>query len=296
MKAETIIDIPKDVNSYQALKQLILEGAGKQDVIGRHARHCDVTGKNNKWMKWMQYEEKTEQKHAQILVPELEQYTTLKNKNILDFGSGTGGSAVAIAAKGAVVTGVEPIYLNYLASIKRAKMYGFENRIKFIYCPDTSTLPFENMTFDICYANSVFEYIPDQRQKYLLEIWRILKEDGLLFITDTSNGIYPVELHTGRVLINYLPKKTKRLKLVRGVTYWEIKNAFAECHYSILNSMSNDDKLRKYFYRKSRVLLFERRLLYTFCRCIDKTICRVFCWPIDAFFPWLNIVLRKEGI
>ncbi len=280
------------MKSYQALKQLIFMGAGKQDVIGRPARPCDVIGENNEWMK---YEKKTEQKHAQILVPQLEQYTALRDKTVLDFGSGTGGSTVAVAAKGAVITGVEPIYLNYVASIERAKMHALENRIKLIHCPDTSNLPFGTGSFEICFANSVFEYITENRKKYFLEMWRILKKGGILFITDTSNGIYPFDLHTGKFWINYQPKRAQKLKAIRGVTYWEIINAFNGFHYSVLNLVLNHNKLKKYFYRNSKTLSFERRFLYCFFRCIEKSICKLFCLPIDAFLPWLNIVLRKES-
>jgi ubiquinone/menaquinone biosynthesis C-methylase UbiE len=287
-----IMNIPRDMNRYHALKQLISEGAGKQDVIGRPARYCDEIGKNNKWM---EYEKKTEEKHARILVPQLEKYTALTKKTVLDFGSGTGGSAVAIAARGALVTGVEPIHLNFLASIERAKTYRLESRIKFIYCSDTSKLPFDNQSFDICFANSVFEYIIENRQKYFLEIWRVLNKGGLLFITDTSNGIYPFDLHTGKFWINYQPKRVKRLRAIRGVTYWEIMRAFNGYNYSVLNFASNHDNLTKYFYHNSKGLSFERRLSYVFFRLLEKSICKLFDWPIEALLPWLNIVLRKDS-
>lgn len=54
---------------------------------------------------------------------------------------------------------------------------------KFVTTTTNPHLPFEDNYFDFIYATSVFTHIDDLADFWLLELRRILKQDGLLFVT-----------------------------------------------------------------------------------------------------------------
>jgi ubiquinone/menaquinone biosynthesis C-methylase UbiE len=280
-----------DEKAFDQLKMIInKEGAGKQDVIGRREQQSKSSESN----KWTEYEYHVERKHAMILVPFIERYMDIRDQLILDFGSGTGGSSVALSAKDATVIGVEPIYANFLAANLRARMYGLNNKAKFFYTPETKNLPFRESSFDACIANSVFQCIVKERNQYISELWRVLKKGGLLFITDTSNGIYPVEMHTKRWFINYKPKRAIRDKCIRGMPYWEILGALRGHAYTVMNLRCNKDDLYWYFHKLGFPVRGRKKVIYYFFLGLEKVLSTRFSTPISAFLPWMNIVVRKE--
>ncbi|MEO8446318.1 MAG: class I SAM-dependent methyltransferase [bacterium] len=51
-------------------------------------------------------------------------------------------------------------------------------------------LPFEDRYFDLIYAGSVFTHIDDLAESWLLEVKRILKDDGFLYLTIHDKGTF----------------------------------------------------------------------------------------------------------
>lgn len=98
----------------------------------------------------------------------------VKNKKILDAGSGTGISSKILAEKGAKVTGIE-ISKNMLDIAKKyCKGFG----IKFDK-GSIDELPYEDCSFDIILASLVIHYFEDPTNVFK-EFHRVLKNGGVL--------------------------------------------------------------------------------------------------------------------
>jgi len=83
------------------------------------------------------------------------------------------------------------------------------------------SLPFKDQVFDVVILASVFEHFkPEHRLPSVNEIFRVLKENGRL-IGQIPNMYFPIELHSGLPLQQYLPRQIAngylRLRCPEGV-------------------------------------------------------------------------------
>jgi len=102
-------------------------------------------------------------------------------KNILDFGCGSGIVANELKKAGYNVVGVD-ISQNAINETKRKYP-----DINFICVSVENKLPFEDKEFDAIYCTEVIEHIYDT-EFLMKEFGRILKKDGLLFISTPYHG------------------------------------------------------------------------------------------------------------
>ncbi|HLA95561.1 MAG TPA: methyltransferase [Pyrinomonadaceae bacterium] len=129
-------------------------------------------------------------------------------KRILDFGCGSGASTAILARTfpESEIVGIE--LLDDLLEIARArqKHYGFEN-VTFLRSPEGSKLPDDIGDFDIAIMSAVYEHLlPAERKTILPSLWDLILPNGILFLNQTPNRLFPFELHTTMLpLINYLP-------------------------------------------------------------------------------------------
>ena len=90
-------------------------------------------------------------------------------------------------------------------------------------------LPFDDACFDLVLANSVLEYVdPARLDATIAELHRVLRPGGWLFICGTANRLALRERHSGRWLVNYLPRIFDRLhgrRLQRGLAPWRLARA-----------------------------------------------------------------------
>ena len=106
----------------------------------------------------------------------LEVMGDLKGARVLDVGCGDGALACAAAARGAVVTGVDPDPAMLAAACARAKHDGanvhfMEGRIE--------RLPFADATFDVVATITVLCFVADA-QRAVREMARVLRPGGRL--------------------------------------------------------------------------------------------------------------------
>ncbi len=90
----------------------------------------------------------------------------------------------------------------------RADFYEMNN-VKFILSKEEETLPLELKEFDFAVCNALIEHLlPSERYSLLSDIWKKMNIRGILFVSETPNRFFPIELHTTNLpLINYLPDK-----------------------------------------------------------------------------------------
>lgn len=129
---------------------------------------------------------------------------------LLDYGSGTGNIAEALADAGYSVTGVD-----ISGSMIAAARARHGSKIGFRHIAPAGPLPFASGNFDAAIASSVLEYVDDPRQ-ILREIGRVLRPSGWLVLTvpDTRHPLRRREARLSAIV--GLPI----LRHLAGMTRW----------------------------------------------------------------------------
>lgn len=162
----------------------------------------------------------------------------LEGLPMLEFGCNVGASAILFAHLGARVCAVD-IAADWVKLAQlNAERYGMDG-IDFVHVPDSCRLPFADGQFRLIACNSVLEYVAAGQQGAVQrELDRVLAPGGAILLTGTSNRLWPREAHTGRWLVNYLPRACDRLwgkPLQRGVWPWTARHGFGP-HYRNLDT------------------------------------------------------------
>ncbi len=131
------------------------------------------------------------------------------NKKILDYGCGCGTSTLVLArvfSKSEIV-GTD-IIKNFLSVAELRKKYYAVQNCNFVLTSKNNP-PSNFGKYDLIILSAVYEHIlPLERKALLDQMWNILNLNGLIFIFDTPNRLFPFEIHTtGLPLINYLPDR-----------------------------------------------------------------------------------------
>jgi 2-polyprenyl-3-methyl-5-hydroxy-6-metoxy-1,4-benzoquinol methylase len=159
---------------------------------------------------------------------ELGRYRTLKitlshwrylfaGQTVLDFGAASGLSISALLYQGAKsVIGVEPDQSRVVAGIAKLQQASLGGSVTLLHVADTRSLPFKNECFGFVLANGVIEHIPQPRDEYIRELWRLVSPGGHLMINETPNKYLPKETHTTNLWLNHwLPKNMAHRRAVR---------------------------------------------------------------------------------
>jgi len=132
----------------------------------------------------------------------------LNGSRILDFGCGSGASTAILARRfpDSTIVGVELNPELLAVARARSEFYGFRN-VDFHLSPSGLDLPSDIGSFDYVVMSAVYEHLlPNERKVILNKVWNCVRADGALFIDQTPNQLFPVELHTTYLpLINYFP-------------------------------------------------------------------------------------------
>lgn len=181
----------------------------------------------------------------------------LPGMTVLEFGCNVGASAILFAHLGAKVCATD-ISAGWVSLARlNAERYGIDD-IDFAHVADSRRLPFADGQFQLIACNSVLEYVePDELADVQRELDRVLAPGGMILLTGTSNRLWPQEAHSGRWLVNYLPRWLDRLwgkPLQRGMWPWQARHGFGP-HYRNLDTAAPDN-----FFARSRVRMGARNL------------------------------------
>lgn len=162
--------------------------------------------------------------HLKHLMPQIQRYVAPGTRRVLDFGCGSGGSAIALAMVypdlSCCGTDIDEGAIE--VARHRAKLYGVEDRCAFHCVAAGEPLPFADGSFDFCQCSSVLEYcdFPVIRRFCILEMVQLVRPGGLLFFS-VPNRLYPFEIHTRKWGWNYFPKWLNARTL--DSSFWEVR-------------------------------------------------------------------------
>jgi len=124
----------------------------------------------------------------------LSEYTPLKGKSLLDVGAGAGWIAHYFQEQGCKVTATD-------------QTEELSVDVPFVQSKGR-VLPFETASFDIVIYNHVIEHVGDrsEQMEHLQEIKRVLKRDGLLYLS-VPNKWALIENHYNLPFLSWLPNK-----------------------------------------------------------------------------------------
>ncbi len=246
----------------------------------------------------------------------------LSEKKILDFGCGAGAFGLNLRRLGGnEIIGVDVD--ERLLEIARSRIRDFYDngsilkKIEFVN--EKHGLPFSSESFDIVWPHAVMEHVlPGNRQHVLSELWRILKNNGLLIIDATPNRLWPKEHHTtGLFFLNYLPlniacylarkfsirvpgKQTVQNLLsrgIRGCTYWEISKSLQNsvCLNNISRKKDLDIFMQGWVNKTDPAIKKYIKELYRLIMSSIDPILRIIGVPQTAFLPSHIMVFKKKG-
>lgn len=152
--------------------------------------------KDHNWIRWFVKVAPIKVKRS---IKILSQYKS-RNAKFLDFGCGIGFNMYYFSKVFPDVIGID----NDLPSVQIAKKQLKKLKCdKKIFHYDGKKLPFNDNVFDIVNASDVWEHV-ENPQVMLSEIHRVLKSDGILYITN-PNKLWPIETHYKLPILSYLP-------------------------------------------------------------------------------------------
>ena len=162
----------------------------------------------------------------------LDNFTDVKDKLILDCGSGSGYLTIELAKRGAFVITCDLTLMNLVKLKETAKKLGLENNIAFVCC-SAEDLPFKDNIFDYFISNAVIEHLPREIEA-IQEIDRVTKKDGGLMITVPLSYKYlnPILLPVNYVhdkRIGHLRRYNQEI-LVSKFNKFKLKNTYYTGH------------------------------------------------------------------
>ena len=238
---------------------------------------------------------------------------TFAGKRILDFGCGSGSSAMVLARlfpEFQEIVGVELVPEHLEIAHARAAHYGVTN-VSFKQSPGGDSLPSDIGRFDVVMLSAVFEHLlPDERKPLLELLWSVMEPGAVLFINQTPNRWFPLEIHTtgGLPGLNFLPPwAAERLAKhfseevsadqswddllragIRGATEREIMRLLPENEAELVRPPGIKDGIDIWYAQTQNRTSAKKRLTYTGFKIVAKSGL--------VMLPYhLNMAIRKRA-
>ena len=242
------------------------------------------------------------------IIPWILKTLDLKNKKVLEIGSGTGSSSITLAEQGAEVTGIDIDE----ASLKVAghRVHLLDLNIEFIKLSGVEINKLKQ-SFDVVLYYATLEHMTiEERIDSLQQAYSLLNRGGYLIIVEAPNRLWIEDTHTSELpFFQWLPdnlaylysKFSKKpsynskyldneyIKLDefhrrgRGVSFHEFDLAFNNSDY--LNIVSS---LNRLVYSKNMINTFVYKKIY-------KQFLKKFINKHKAFFEeYLDLIIQKK--
>ena len=216
----------------------------------------------------------------------------LDSSRVLEFGCNVGASSVVLAALGANVIAVDTDARFVDLARAQISAYGLNGLVNVIHLDGAvHELPFGDSSFDVIVCNSVLEYVDWACLAIVQkELLRVLSPGGLILVLSTSNRLWPKEVHSGKWLSNYVPRKVDRLcrkSLQRGVSPFKIRAGFSGCVLVDKEDNSGAYLAARAHMGTSASLIAAMRLV--------STILRPFRVTVGMLMPSFALVLRRQA-
>lgn len=214
----------------------------------------------------------------------------VRDKVVLEFGCNLGATAIVCARLGATVKAVDVDPRAVELGRANAERYGVAGRIEFIHVSDSARLPFGPNVFDVICCNSVLDLLRhDQLGPVQRELDRVLKDGGVVLITGTSNRLWPLEVHSSRWFVNYVPRRLDRFlsrSPQRGAWPWTLRRGFA----------TYDDLVRR---DRGRALLRAKRRMDAsrgkrWLLATANALANACHLSVGMFLPCITLILQKR--
>jgi len=242
---------------------------------------------------------------------------SLRDKQVLDFGCGTGATTLALAYYAEDITAFDIDRESLEICQLRLKERGINKKVNFFYAKDIDDIKDEIGRFDLILLNGVIEHIPlalnGLRKHVLNSAFDLLTNSGYLYINETPNRLWPIDFHTtclwwipwtkpgSRWSYNKALRKKKIAQTPRisqgtlgfeelgawGTTYWEIMRCLKDEKFKCINKESKHGRHIHYSFELS----WKKKI-------IDATLyaifVKIFRLPLTTFAPFINnLVIQK---
>ncbi len=181
---------------------------------------------------------------GQYYIARFANWIDLKNKKLLDVGSGWGEHLAETHKRGAIVYGIEPDdeLLEIIDLLLKSEKISENTTIKKGYA---EKIPFEDNFFDIVICIHVLEHVYDVK-KSIKEMIRVLKKGGHLYLA-CPNYLYPQEGHykikwfplmpkfLGKVYLRLKGRNPNFLTSINYVTFWSLFYELKKYNLTIRN-------------------------------------------------------------
>lgn len=167
----------------------------------------------NKKLSWASRSEELHQNmlgrldiHRQTMIPWLNNLMPLNGARILELGSGSGTSALALAEQGALVCGVGLGETALAIARERFEIYGLDHDFREMNAANIGRY-FDEASFDcVIFSASLEHMLIDERLKALESAWCLLKNGGLLVVFETPNRLWFFDEHSSQLpFFDWLP-------------------------------------------------------------------------------------------
>jgi 2-polyprenyl-3-methyl-5-hydroxy-6-metoxy-1,4-benzoquinol methylase len=200
------------------------------------------------------------------------------DKNILDYGCGTGYGAYLLSESAKTVCGVD---IDRRAIECCTEKYKASN-LSFLLISGRAPLPFDKDYFDAIVSFQVIEHIHDVNG-YLLELKRMLKSNGFLFIT-TPNRKYRLSTLQKPWNREHLREYTKRTFLKT------LGNVFKEPDILALYGTEEVNKIEH-----DRVKWLKKSYLESLASCVKEGLKKHVLEKIPCFFKLRNLPTSQKS-
>ena len=138
------------------------------------------------------------------IIPWIMKNLELKNKKVLEVGSGTGSSSVTLAEQGAEVTGID-VDCSSL-EVARLRTHLLDLNIKFLELSGTEINKL-NENFDVVIYYATLEHMTvEERIESLQQAYSLLIENGYLIVVEAPNRLWIEDTHTSELpFFQWLP-------------------------------------------------------------------------------------------